>query len=65
MSDFRDVMEARIEASRAVNIVTGLGSYQDDNGRGSIAQAVYYSTLAICAEIRALAVLIDFAADAS
>lgn len=64
MSDWRDVMEARADAS--ATLVTALRHADSkpvrESGASVLIAALTFSTSAICAELRALGTTIDYAA---
>ena len=61
MSDWRDVMEAREAAKRAQDLVARREDAETNGSPPHGNADLLLCTLAICREIRALAVLIDYA----
>lgn len=62
MRDLRDVIAARSEADRARRDVATYGGNIEDGQDGDAALATLLSATLIAAELRALAVTIDYAA---
>lgn len=60
MSDYRDVMHARSAADVAVSNAGSYGGAIEDGRTGDVSLALMLATSAICAELRALGVTLDY-----